>query len=224
MEFKRGVFSNAMDIILPLAAIIILLLLITNIRINIEEEQRVVQQSFYEITEAIIENTLDEYYFYASTLPILNSINNIEAIDIYVYDENINMIAPIVDDDFDIILDMSIDSEFYNMVMNSSHGDFHEFHYRQGYDVWFHWLHVDVMDAEYLFIYGLDMSKLDYTFPHVLTYLATFLILAFALKTNFVDKMIYMKIMQGNQRRLIDNFAYRKYDDIYNGDTKQGGR
>ena len=223
MDFKRGIISNVMDILLPLAAIITLIFLITIIRINIEAEQKIVQQSFYQITESIIEKTCDSDCFQSSTIPILTSINKIDAIDIYVYDEDMNMISPASDVQLDMVLDMSIGSELYDLVLNSVDGDLIEIYYKDGYDVWFHWIYVPVMDKEYLFIYGLDMSKLDYTFPHVLTYLATFIILAYALKTNFVDKMIYMKIMQGSQKRLIDNFSYRKYDDIYSS-KREGGK
>jgi len=213
VEFKRNKFSGILDLLLPLVVIAILITLMNRSRIEVNQIRMEHLHDFSAIVTIALSTSQTREGLNYRIDQMSEYINSMVDKAVFIYDDGLNQVTSNNDHDSELNFDIKQDKELRTLVESEDRGQFAKEINGLRYDIHFEWIHIEVLDRSYLVMYTINQKIMDFTFLYVLTYISIFGVLAYAIKTNFVDRIIYAKILQGNQKRLIDDFGYRKHDE-----------
>lgn len=229
--YKKPKFSSIIDTIIPvfLIAIIMAFILLSNQYTSGIRDKYT--SDFMSIFDAIIEEPCDGYGGINKTaVSIIEHINSLDGKSavIYLFDEEINDLVPYTSgktlESYRINPDYA---EFDTLLKTEESGYFMVKALKTEFYVHFQWFTIDAPSCtnRYLIVYAIDQGLFEQPLVTNLRYVAVLIFMAYWLKVNFYDRSIYMKILQGTQKRIISKFEYTRieaamYDDGKSDDQK----
>lgn len=211
--FKQSPYNKIINVIIPVAIIIIMIVLTTRVSSHVMGIRETRASDFMNIMSISILSPCDEDIVDPNchrTIAIMSYINSIDNKHVIFYNENLEILYPPYE--YGVILDFNGDHVSIGLYIHE-----HEYgHIQEIIDgtkkyIYFQWVYGND-GMRYLLIYLTNQYNLDFTYLYILSHIVIILVLIFAIKTNFVDHMIFMKILSKGNKSAIDNFKYRKYD------------
>lgn len=220
MQLQRSKISSIMDILLPVLAVVALLILMIVVSKHVVLLKNTYAKEVQELIRISLVTSYSDGGLADRSEQISKMLNASQHKEIHIYDdiddnpelversdkgaglskEQINRLNKIIPDIKNGIIDP------IGSLDENTHYQF---------------IYVPYAGRNYLIVCMLGENIIDFEWEYVLVWLTIFIILAFSIKMNLVDKMIYIKILTQEKKRLVDNFGYRVYDE--EEDSKEKG-
>jgi len=198
-----------LDIVLPIVVILLLLFAAYRTTIEVERMREEYISDFSTVINIALSTSTTTEGLKDRIDDMTTYINALGDKAIFIYCDELDLVNyPIP-----FILNLSEETLVHQTVMSHDSGRITKYIDYVRQELCFHWIYIQAVDRKYLVIFVINQHVLDFTIIQIIIHIVIFLVLAYALKTNFVDTLILSKVLQRTQKRSIDNFEYRKYTE-----------